>query len=133
MAIGWLTVLKMVPWGDVIVNAPKIADGAMKLWSTVSRKSQSTPSAATSNQPAPASDALTIARLQAQLSAAETQIADLQHQMLESSELIKALADQSERLVRRIEMNRIRVLWLAAVVVVLAVVSTVNLVTAFTG
>ena len=31
MAIPWLTVLQAVPWGDVIRNAPKVADGAKKL------------------------------------------------------------------------------------------------------
>lgn len=38
MAAGWLTVLKMVPWGDVIENAPKVAQGAKKLWSSVGKK-----------------------------------------------------------------------------------------------
>jgi len=38
MAIGWLTVLKMVPWGDVIENAPKVATGAKKLWQNVGKK-----------------------------------------------------------------------------------------------
>jgi hypothetical protein len=38
MAIGWLTVLKMVPWGEVIENAPKVAIGAKKLWDKVGRK-----------------------------------------------------------------------------------------------
>ena len=28
MAIGWLTILKTVPWTEVISNAPKVADGA---------------------------------------------------------------------------------------------------------
>ena len=32
MAIPWLTLLKVVPWSDVIANAPKVADGARKLW-----------------------------------------------------------------------------------------------------
>jgi hypothetical protein len=32
MAIGWLAVLQLVPWSDVISNAPKIAEGAKKLW-----------------------------------------------------------------------------------------------------
>lgn len=30
MAIGWLAVLQMVPWSDVINNAPKVAEGAEK-------------------------------------------------------------------------------------------------------
>lgn len=32
MAIGWLTILKSVPWAEVISNAPKVAEGARKLW-----------------------------------------------------------------------------------------------------
>ena len=39
MAIGWLAVLKMVPWSDVIENAPKVASGAKKLWNSVGKKS----------------------------------------------------------------------------------------------
>ena len=38
MAAGWVTVLQMVPWGEVIKNAPKVADGAVKLWNSVSKK-----------------------------------------------------------------------------------------------
>lgn len=38
MAIPWLVVLQSVPWTDVIRNAPKVADGAKKLWNTVNRK-----------------------------------------------------------------------------------------------
>jgi hypothetical protein len=38
MAIPWLSVIKLVPWGEVISNAPKVAEGAKKLWSAVSRE-----------------------------------------------------------------------------------------------
>ena len=30
-----LTVLSNIPWGQLVENAPKLADGAAKLWSTV--------------------------------------------------------------------------------------------------
>jgi len=43
MAIGWLTVLSHVPWTEVINNAPKVAEGAKKLWKSVSGKSAETP------------------------------------------------------------------------------------------
>ena len=36
--IGWLAVLQLVPWSDVIKNAPKAADGAKKLWQSVRKK-----------------------------------------------------------------------------------------------
>jgi len=40
MPVPWLTVLQNVPWSDVIKNAPKVADGARKLWQSVGKKPQ---------------------------------------------------------------------------------------------
>jgi hypothetical protein len=127
MAIGWLSVLKMVPWGDVISNAPKVADGAKKLWSAVAKKPPAAELATASAQPALSPEAQSIAILQAQLAAAEAEVSDLHNQMLESSQLIKALADQNTQLIKRIEVNRLRVLWLAGAMVVLVVVAAINL------
>lgn len=128
MAIGWLTVLKLVPWGDVISNAPRIADGAKKLWNTVAKKPMATPRPLPPVRPGLSPAGPSSAELQAQLSAALSEIASLHHQMLESSELIKALADQNTQLVKRVELNRIRLLWLAGVVFVFVVISVVSLV-----
>ena len=128
MAIGWLSVLKMVPWSDVISNAPMVADGAKKLWSAVAKKPPTAESPITSAQPTLSPEARAIAKLQAQLAAAKTEVSDLHNQMLESSELIKALADQNTQLIKRVEVNRIRVLWLAGAMVVLGIVAAINLV-----
>lgn len=127
MAIGLLSVLKMVPWGDVISNAPKIADGAVKLWRSVTRKPPVTESPPSSPQPALSTEAQSLAILQGQLDAAEAEISGLHNQMLESSDLIKSLAEQNTQLIKRIEVNRIRVQWLAGTMVILAVVTVVNL------
>ena len=51
----------------------------------------------------------------------------MHNQMLESSELIKALADQNAQLIKRVEINRVRVLWLAAATIVLGIVAAINL------
>lgn len=133
MAIGWLTVLKMVPWGDVISNAPKVAEGAKKLWSAVAKKPPSAELSSIKGQPALSPDAQSIAQLHAQLNAALTEISDLHTQMLESSALIKALADQNTQLIKRVEVNRLRVLWLAGMVVVVGVVAAINLVITLAG
>lgn len=121
MAIGWLSVLKMVPWGDVIENAPKVASGAKKLWNTVGKK-PTAPAAA-----APVTGTLVdvpepVAALQAQVTQLQTSVAELHQQMLESSALIGSLAEQNTQLIARVEVNRKRVLALAVVLVVLAVV-----------
>ncbi len=120
MAIGWLTVLKMVPWSDVISNAPVVADGAKKLWKAVGKKPVTpAPPVSPVAQMVPESQAVVM--LQAQIMAMEATTTDLHSQMLASSELINALAEQNAQLVERVEASRVRVLWLAAVVLVLVV------------
>ena len=120
MAIGWLTVLKLVPWGDVIENAPKVANGAKKLWQSVGKKTVPVapikPAANTLGSAPP-----TVAALQAQVAELQVAVADLHQQMLASSELIQSLADQNAQLVKRVEGNRVHVLWLAAWVLGLTV------------
>jgi len=115
MAIGWLSVLKMVPWGDVIESAPKVAQGAKKLWNTVGKKTAADTTAPnTPSEPAPS-----LTSLQAQVTQLQHSVAELQQQMLESSALIGSLAEQNTQLIARVEVNRKRLLALAVVVVVL--------------
>jgi hypothetical protein len=110
MAIAWLTVLKAVPWVDVISHAPKVADGAKKLWSSVARK-------APEAEPAGAADSVSLgpastAELEARLASTEAKVAGLHEQMLASSTLIKDLAEQNAQLIVRIEALRLRTRWL---------------------
>jgi len=126
MAIGWLTVLKLVPWQDVIRNAPKVADGAKKLWSTLAKK----PPPVVRNiksQPEPSLTAPSLAQLQTQLNTVVAEMAELHQQMLASSELIQALADQNAQLIKRIEINRKRVQALSGVIVVLVISALIYL------
>lgn len=115
MPVGWLSVLKVVPWGEVITNAPKVADGARRLWSTVKKSPPpESPEVATTDvsSAGPSAEAEAIAALQGQLGSAERAIVALREQMLASSELIKALAEQNTELIRRVEAMRVRSLWL---------------------
>ncbi|MEO8297853.1 MAG: hypothetical protein ABI574_08600 [Burkholderiales bacterium] len=116
MAIPWLTVLQSVPWTDVIRNAPKVADGAKKLWQTVARRTptRATATTATATPLAQASDAARIAAL-------EDTVADLHAQMLASSELLKALAEQNTQLIGRVAWLQRQVRRLGAGAAVLAV------------
>ena len=114
MAIGWLTVLKMVPWGDVIENAPKVAQGAKKLWSTVGKRPM--PAAAspgaqmTPGHGSHSGQDTVLNALQAQVSELQMLTADLHQQMLQSSALIQSLAEQNTQLIARVELNRKRTL-----------------------
>lgn len=108
MAIGWLTLLQTVPWTDVIRNAPAVADGARKLWRKVGGKGGDAESAGST------ATVTTDDSLGGQLAALRAQVDELHGQMLASSEVIKALAEQNAQLIARIDIYRRRLLWLAA-------------------
>ena len=103
-----ITVLSNIPWGQVMDAAPKIAEGASRLWEATKnfRKSKSepvdapTPSAA--GQPSEAE------QLKARVCELEGTARELREQMQASAEVIKDLAKQNSLLVQRIESTRRR-------------------------
>jgi hypothetical protein len=129
MAFSLLSVLKMVPWGEVISKAPEIADGAKKLWRAVAKgqTEAEVPPAHPESVLTPEA-AHPLATLQAKLAATEAEVADLQQQMLQSSELIKALAEQNTQLIKRLEVSGRRILWLTGIMAVLGLVVVINLI-----
>jgi hypothetical protein len=124
MPVAWVTVLQMVPWGEVIKNAPKVADGAVKLWNSVSGKKQSDFPASEASGVVLASDIAAIDRLEHQLFEAQNAIADLQNQVIQSAEVIKELASQNTQLVAQIETNR-KAVTVLGVVVALSILGAV--------
>lgn len=130
MPIPWLVVLQSVPWTDVIRNAPKVADGAKKLWNTVSGKQGQSPLSASGPVPDGSPEAQVLSGLEARVASLEAAVSELHSQMLASSELIKALAEQNGQLVARIEANRVRMLWLSSATAVTVIVAIASLVMA---
>ncbi|MEO7852615.1 MAG: hypothetical protein ABIR94_10245 [Rubrivivax sp.] len=129
----WMTVLKLVPWGEVVKAAPQVAEGARKLWETVGRGTAApaeTPPAAARDVSVGASPDQRLAR---RLAASEASVAQLQQQMQAASKLINALADQNAELVARVETHRARLLWVAGSVALAAVMALVALVAVFLG
>ncbi|HEX8981053.1 MAG TPA: hypothetical protein VF811_15195 [Parasulfuritortus sp.] len=127
MAIGLLSVLKIVPWSDVISTAPAVMDGARKLWDAVSGKPVS------GESPRPSKEAAAGAILAGRVDILEVKVADLHSQMLASSELIRALADQNSQLIARIEVYRRGIFWLAAAVSIATVAAVAALLFALAG
>ncbi len=108
---AWLTVLANVPWSEVIKNAPKVVDSSKKFWNAVTKK---TPNISdTQKHSIPQSQVI---------ASLEAEVSDLQAQMLESSKLIKELAEQNTQLIKRIETNRIHMLWLSVATGAIAVI-----------
>ncbi len=120
MATGLFSVLRLVPWGEVIRNAPKVAEGAKGLWDKVSGRPVSPPPPVDDKvQGQLQAEAHAIAKLRAELQATETAVSELQAQMLAATELINDLADQNAQLVQGVDTLRRRLAWLAGALVLL--------------
>jgi hypothetical protein len=91
MAIPWLTAFKLIPWRDVVENAPAVLNAAKKLWDK---------RAGAQSAPAPSPDN-PFASLQQEVSM-------LREEQRRAAELISSLAAQNERLVEAVEILRIR-------------------------
>jgi hypothetical protein len=133
----WMTVLKLVPWGEVVKNAPQVAEGAKKLWDTVGRgggaQNAASPPATADTASEVVAGASADEVLTARLAAAELSVAQLHEQMQAASKLINALAEQNTELVARVEAHRARTLWLAGSVALTGVMALVALVAVSVG
>ncbi len=120
MAIPWLTVLQALPWTEVIKTASKVADAAKTLWNSVAKR-RAGPAAPSGQAVSPVATALSpdLASLAQGQAALAASLADLQGQMLASSELIKALADQNAQLIAHQARQERRMRWLSGAVLLL--------------
>ena len=114
---GWISVFRVVPWMDLIAAAPAIARGARKLWTGVRTQPQAE---------APQGLGERVERL-------EAEVAELKKDLAASSELIKALAEQNERLVEAVGVLRARQRLLFGACVLLGVLGAVFAARLWTG
>ena len=97
MAIPWVTLLKAVPWGDVVKAAPAVVEGAEKLWDGIRKKS---PDSAHTGEKLSTPSLTPSERM---LAEHEKAIARLDAEIEQSAQVIKTLAEQNASLIVRIE------------------------------
>ncbi len=129
MAVPWLVVLKNIPWGEVISGAPKVADEAKKLWTSIKREPGAGSTAGSARKGSAENtvdidldEPSSLVDLQAKTVQLENAVDDLHAQLVETSSIIKALADHNEVLVKHIEIHRSRIKLLAIVLAVFVLV-----------
>jgi hypothetical protein len=113
MAAGWWSVLKTVPWSEVIHAAPQVASGARRLWDTVNRK-QGAMAADDMAPEAYAREEDVFGAVVARMEHNEAVLIDLHNQMRSASELIANLADQNAQLIAKVDAQRTKIAWLGA-------------------
>lgn len=108
LAFGWITALKIIPWGDVLEAAPHIVKGAKRLFAMT--KDNAAGASVTSPEP-PAkatSENDRFANLDNRVRQIQAKADELGAEQKSSAELIKSLAEQNVRVVVAIEVLRIR-------------------------
>lgn len=112
MATGWWSVLKTVPWSEVINAAPQVASGARRLWDTVARRSGTADAMAPGPELEHAPQEDLFGNLVQRVDKNEATLFELRTQMLQASEIIANLAEQNAQLIAKMELARTRMLWL---------------------
>lgn len=123
MAIGWLTLLKAVPWLEVARKAPEVAESAKKLWNTIAKNASKPEVEVQTEATLFTSEDQEIQWLKERLTANEAAYSDLHNQMLASAELIKALAEQNAQLINAVELNRKRIVRLTVFITTIGIVA----------
>jgi hypothetical protein len=127
MAIGWLSALKVVPWSDVISNAPLVADGAKKLWGAVAKKTGLSPAEEATQTSGEPGASPTLDQVNQRVSAINNRLQILQDQMAASSELISKLAEQNGQLIVRLDALKVRLRWFSLLLLLLSGLVTAGL------
>jgi len=131
MAIGWLTLLKAVPWAEVAKKAPEVAESAKKLWNTIAKKPSNPEIKVETENNLFSSQDQEVNWLKERLAANEAAYADLHNQILASAELIRVLADQNTQLINAVELNRKRLVRLAVLTIIVGIVVVYFLIARF--
>jgi len=104
MAFNWIAAFKIIPWTDVIAAAPTVARTARGLWRSISKTGPAEGVEGT-NAAAAAANPPT---MEEEVRSLRAELAETRAQLLASSEVLRALADQDEKLVAAIEVLRVR-------------------------
>jgi chromosome segregation ATPase len=93
---------------EIATDAPKIADKAKNFFSGSRKEAASAKSPGTGPDNAKDSDFNAVTSIESRVLAVESSIHDLQSEMLASTDLIKALADQNAQFAKYIEASRLQ-------------------------
>jgi hypothetical protein len=107
MAFGWITALKIIPWKDVLENAPHIVKAAKNLYAGT-KTDNSFSSETTDYSSTFTSDSGNTESRDFRLHKIERKILELNDEQESSVELIRSLAKQNVRIVEAIEVLRVR-------------------------
>jgi hypothetical protein len=123
MPFNWIAAFRIIPWTDVIAAAPTVARTARELWRGMSKSRSVEPGTADSGQSGGSAGGVA-PTMEEELRSLRNELAETRTQLLASSEVLRALAEQDEKLIAAIDVLRVRTRVLAFVCIALVAACT---------
>lgn len=100
MPLPWLTIVKVIPWGEVLANAPKVLEQAKKLVAAHGKSGS-----LASEKPFPPAQERPggMPAIEARLASVEDRVEDIAREAVASVDLIKSLAEQNAKLIQALQ------------------------------
>ncbi|MEZ0231792.1 MAG: hypothetical protein ACAH12_03050 [Methylophilaceae bacterium] len=125
-----VTLLQVVPWVDLITNAPKIALKAKEFWNTVQNKPTIATRGVIENKSRFNLEAQRTFAFEARIDALETQLAEQHKDILTSAALLNELASQNAAQVQRINLYQTKLKHLGILTIVMSILAVTSFIIA---
>ena len=106
MAIPLMAVLKAIPWGQVIENAPQLVDGAQKLFSHLKKDKERTPDVIAPDPSPDENEGERLRMLERYVQENRLELQQLHQNLSDTADLLNHLTGQNAKMVDEIDLLR---------------------------
>ena len=106
MAIPLMAVLKAIPWGQVIENAPQLVDGAQKLFSRLKKDKERTPDVIAPDPSPDEDEGERLRMLERYVQENRLELQQLHQNLSDTADLLSHLTGQNAKMVDEIDLLR---------------------------
>ena len=106
MAIPLMAVLKAIPWGQVIENAPQLVDGAQKLFSRLKKDKERTPDVIVPDPSPDEDEGDRLRMLERYVQENQLELQQLHQNLSDTADLLSHLTGQNAKMVDEIDLLR---------------------------
>ena len=124
MAIPLMAVLKAIPWGQVIENAPQLVDGAQKLFSRLKKDKERTPDVIVPDTFSGEDEGGRLLALERYVQENRLELKQLYQNLSDTADLLNHLTGQNAKMVDEIDLLRRQTRRLQRMLVAVSIVLT---------
>ena len=122
MAIPLMAVLKAIPWGQVIENAPQLVDGAQKLFSRLKKDKENPPDVIVPDPSPDEGEGDRLRTLERYVQENRLELQQLHQNLSDTADLLNHLTGQNAKMIDEIDLLRKQTRRLQRMLVVVSII-----------